>query len=159
MDEREYALEVYKAFREKVAHEDGLVGQRTIWFVTFQALLFTSFALLTQADDRFEVGIIAAIMTVFGVLGISSAVVTWFSVRAAYESIEATAQKWRGDTDAGVVGVMQEFGGAKLLPGLIGDGLDSGTEVRGRYTALGPPVLVTLAWAVMMVIIWCELAG
>lgn len=143
MDDREYGLEIYRAYREKVAHEDGLVNQRVFWFVTFQALLFTSFSLLTQGDF----GPLAFRLTtvVFAVVGLGSALFTYVSVDAAFDAIEGTQRRWRDQH--------KRHDPDDLLPGIVGDGQNDGIQVRGKYTAWSLPLLVALAWGAVIVIV------
>ncbi len=144
MDDREHGLAIYRAYREKVAHEDGLVNQRVFWFVTFQALLFTSFSLLTQGD--FGPSAFRLTTVVFAAVGLGSALFTYVSVDAAFDAIENTQRRWkeqrtRHDPD-------------DLLPGIVGDGRDDGIHVRGKYTAWSLPLLVATAWSAVVVIVF-----
>ena len=73
----EDSIEVYKAYREKISHEDVLINFRTSWFVTLQAFLFTSFALSLGKFDGLTESI-----AVFGfaLVGISACLATVLSL-------------------------------------------------------------------------------
>lgn len=151
MDDREFALSVYRAYREKVAHEDQLINQRTFWFVTFEALLFTSFALLTQSSF----GPVAFKLTtaIFWFLGSGAACFCLLSILAAYDAISRTNKQWEKCLgDSALSDYFANFGDS--LPGVIGDGKDSGIDWRGKYAAVSLPWLVMIGWSVLALVIF-----
>ena len=165
MSDREYALAIYQAYREKVTHEDGLVNQRMFWLVTFQALLFTSFALLTQS--KLEIDIFVFMTVIFALVGIGSATFTFLSVMAAFEAIEGTAKRWGDVTRLGGTSeqdqstedqyLISRFDKAGIFPALVGAPEGTGAVTRGKYTASSLPCLASLAWVAIVVVIVAQL--
>ena len=150
MDDREFALRLYQAYREKVTHEDQLVNQRMLWFVTFEALLFTSFALLTQGDF----GPVAFKLTtvIFGVLGLCAAVSSLLSIGAASDAIKSTDQQWRDCLEKPkIANFFKGFEGH--LPGVIGDGMNTGIIHRGGSAALSLPWFVIVGWLSLVLVV------
>ncbi|WP_137702392.1 hypothetical protein [Marimonas lutisalis] len=153
VDDREYALELYRAYREKVVHEDALVNQRIFWFVTFQALLFTSFSLLTEGN----IGPLAfrLCVLVFSLVGVGSAASTYFSVSAAFRASAVTAESWRDLTHADGThkydpeGEFPAVAGARMRPGAEGN-----IELLGKYTGYSLPILVIVAWILLSLIVF-----
>lgn len=151
MDDREFALNIYRAYSEKVAHEDQLINQRTFWFVTFEALLFTSFALLTQS----EFGPIAFnfATAIFWFLGFGAACFSLASILAAYDAISSTDKQWKDCLkESSISGYFAEFG--ECLPGVIGDGKNSGIDWRGKYAAISLPCLVMIGWSFLALVVF-----
>lgn len=147
MCDREYSIEVYRLFREKVTHEDNLVHQRTIWFVTLQALLFTSFAILLGDGEAgngsaLDLNAVALrrIAIVMSAVGILSALVTFASVSAAFLAIDKAQADW----EKLVKGHIVKF--SDVFPGVVGIGKLSMVHAFGKFAAWVFPGLVAIAW-------------
>ena len=161
MDDREYELELYKVYREKVTHEDGLVNQRVFWMVTFESLLFTAFSLM--AENGFDDPKVVTLTAIFAVVGIFFAFITLFSVIAAFNSIDATAHRWR--TCLG-----EERFALSPFPSLVGDADNlakigdaarkdksrtsrGGAHFMGKYAGWFLPPIIIAAWIGVLLVV------
>jgi hypothetical protein len=107
------AIALYNVYRDYVKHENTLMNVRMTWFLTTQAFLFSSYALLNQkrisagnfelisswqefiggvTDFKFKFSIIILMLICF--FGIFTARRSYISVRAASLAILALRSKW-----------------------------------------------------------------
>ncbi|WP_338550968.1 hypothetical protein [Roseovarius phycicola] len=161
MSEEEYVLNIYRTFREKVVHEDNLVHQRMIWFVTLQALLFTSFAILlgdmstgTQKAWQLELDQLRKLALVFSSVGMVSALAAALSVGAAFLAIDKAFNDWKVTTDRWVDKPSKQKI-VKDLPSVVGAGKLSGTHWFGKIAGTAFPFSIGIAWLAII----CEVYG
>lgn len=134
----------YDRFRERISREDELINQRTTWFVTFEAFLFTSFAFLVGkfAGIQFEL-----LSSCLGFVGISVATTTFVSVRAAQCAINSLKLKWETLTKD-----MRK----DHLPPLVGSGSNKRVRMRGSTSSVCLPIAISFGWLMVLAIIWSE---
>ncbi len=152
MSDKEYVLNIYKAFREKVVHEDNLVHQRMIWFVTLQALLFTSFAILlgdmstaTQKAWQLELDQLRKLALVFSSVGMVSALAAALSVGAAFGAIDKAFNDWNATIQSWKECPKRQ-NTVVDLPSVIGAGKLSGTHWFGKIAGTAFPLSIGVAW-------------
>ncbi|WP_127114109.1 hypothetical protein [Shimia sediminis] len=173
MCDRELCIEMYRAYREKVTHEDNLVHQRTIWFVTLQALLFTAFAILLGEaikiklpvprvalyDIDFSQSELGHVFLIIGGVGIASSLATFMSILAAFRAIDRTTERWKNlpKTNA----TFREHFNPDDWPPIVGATPVPGPYRNapygmGKFAGLVFPLLVAGAWALILTEIYSK---
>jgi hypothetical protein len=146
------SFEVFRLYREKVAHEDILINFRTSWFVALQAFLFSAFALSLGRNGHY-IPVLPAFL--FSLVGLFSCVATYISVIAADRAIGKTCKKWTDqyfDEENGrylAKGVRDIVDPMGILPPVRGGGSDGRIHRMGAFLSKGLPIGLSLFWSVL----------
>jgi len=116
MNSEDRAITLYEIYRDYIEHEDTLLNVRMTWFLTTQAFLFSSYALLNQdkikSNTFYFVDSINAmldriitfhfcfniiIMMLICFFGYFTARRSFISIRATSLAIESLKEKWEKD--------------------------------------------------------------
>ncbi len=98
----------YEIAREQIRHEDGLINNRTTWFLVFQGLIFGAFFQAlglfepSKLPDPLHAKLLVVALALLCLLGAGSALVAASAVAAAYAQIDAIRSWWgRQNPDGG----------------------------------------------------------
>ena len=142
----------YSLARAHLQHEDGLVNQRVTWFLIFQGLLFTALMSGIGLLDTTKVFscelrlFIQGALVLMTLLGIGSALVAHWLVRAAYWHMDAVAIWWNRQTTDGRVGGKSE----DCFPPLRGSGIRPEQVDGGKYTAAALLIVLAGLWVILL---------
>lgn len=132
----ERGLALHASFREKVAHEDGLVNSRTSWLLVSQSILFAALVFWLENFVHYPGFWLIAVSLIAA--GVISAVSTFISVRAAFFAINETQCRW--------LIVRQRLKHHRVLPAVAGGWEDHASIRFGAYAALSIPFILAIAW-------------
>ncbi len=132
----------YKTYRERISHEDHLINQRTIWFVTLQAFLFTSISLLAGEFTGYQ---FEFLVTCYGLIGMIISFTTFMSVRAAQAANETIKLLWKD---------LVAQHGPTFHPPIAGGGQNCGICFRGGLSSVVLPVAIGLVWILVISTVW-----
>lgn len=132
----------YDTYRERISHEDNLINQRTIWFVTLQAFLFTSISLLAGEFTGYQ---FEFLVTCYGLIGMVISFTTFMSVRAAQMANETIKKLWKE--------LLAEHG-PSFHPPIAGGGQNRGICFRGGLSSVVLPVAVGFVWTLVITTVW-----
>ena len=153
------AIALYNVYRDYVKHENTLMNVRMTWFLTTQAFLFSSYALLNQkriSAGNFElirswqefIGGITDLKFKFFILmlirffGYFAARRSYISVRAASLAIIALRSKWDAE--------FARRGPFISLPGITGGGDDKARD-EGWASAAFLPKAAMVIWGLIAI--------
>jgi len=131
---------MYERLRQKIQHEDTLLGQRLGWLLTSQGFFFVAVGLIINApQSAYKTSVVATI----GVLGISISLLTLQGVINASRAIGEAVDWWltmtaHPDTDTSVT------------PPVIGR---PRWYSDSRASSWGTPIVTLIIWVVILV--WC----
>lgn len=153
-------LAVYKQFRDYIQHEDQLINHRTTWLITVQSFLWATYGLSYQKKyevyaklkelklDPAALGSATeeynGFMLVLAVVGLFTALVSYFSVKAAADAIDSLNQQWMNHP-------MKKLADG-MLPGITGGG-NIWASWFGILISKGMPVLFSFLWALTLLVI------
>lgn len=132
----------YNLYRDRIVQEDNLINQRTTWFVTLQAFMFTSISLLAGEFTGYQFELL---VSCYGMIGIVVSWTTFMSVRAAQYSNLATRKLWKGLTDTY---------GPSVYPPISGSGENRGICFKGGLSSIVLPVAIGFAWTLVIATVW-----
>jgi hypothetical protein len=130
-ENRDEALERYKAYRAQIEHEDQLMGIRIGWLIGSEAFLFAAYANVASAGGSW--GTASRLLDILPKLGIAIAVLISFAIVAAIIAIQRLRRSCPPDD------VLR----ALKLPPMISGKL---THRIGLIPACLLPIVLCLAW-------------
>lgn len=130
-------LEAHKRASDQITKEEGLIHNRITWMLTFQGFLFAAIVLSANSNVDHRLG--ALLRGVIPWLALASAGLAFIGVRAGYISIN-TIKKFLLDYE-----VEHK---PSVKPPAFGNPTAS---TMGRMTSHGLPLLVILAWSILIV--------
>ncbi|MEL7092264.1 MAG: hypothetical protein AAFN94_11070 [Pseudomonadota bacterium] len=133
---------LYELYRERISHEDLLINQRTIWFVTLQAFLFTSISLLAGEFTGYQ---FEFLVTCYGLIGMIVSGTTFLSVRAAQDANDTIKELWKK--------LASDFG-PTYHPPIAGGGQGVGICQRGSLSSVVLPVAIGFVWMLVISTVW-----
>jgi hypothetical protein len=155
------AIALYNVYRDYIKQENTLMNVRMTWFLTTQAFLFSSYALLNQkrisagnfelvrswqefiggiTDFKLKFSIIILMLICF--FGIFTARRSYISVRAASLAIMALRSKWNAE--------FARRGPFISLPAITGGGDDKAME-EGWASAAFLPKAAMVIWVLIAI--------
>ncbi len=143
--EMQEAITLHAIYREKVIHEDGLINQRTTWFITLEALLFAAFGFIVKGfnanitDDTFLL-----VLIIFSALGISASITTHIGVQAALSAINGTNEKWEK--------LGYSASTVDKLPAIRGGGRKEDLFKKGAASSEFLPMIVGAGWVLILAV-------
>jgi hypothetical protein len=146
----ERADSLYKTYRAYIEHEDELINHRSTWHLLIQGFLFATFAGLGQwqpGTDHYLYDHRFLIVGIVALMGLSIAVCAYFSIDAADKSLNELQGKWSIAKKAACVPASLN----DAFPPLAGGGSSQALKL-GKLPALAVPVIVAMAWAILLVL-------
>ena len=151
---------VFSIFRKYITHEDILINHRTTWLITMQSFLWGTFgfsyqkkfevfvrlteakidpALIANASDEYN-----GFMLVLAIVGFFTAAVSYLSVNAASNAIDALRLTWDSSP--------YKRASHAYLPAITGGGHYTAPWF-GMIISKGLPVLLSFLWFLTIVVI------
>jgi hypothetical protein len=129
---------MYDRLRQKIQHEDTLLGQRLSWLLTSQGFFFVAFGLVTNAPHTTYK---TAVISTISLLGIAISLLTLQGIINASVAIGEAFNWWitataHPDTDT------------SLTPPVIGK---SRWYSDSRATSWGTPIVTLVVWLTILV--------
>ena len=154
------AIALYNVYRDYIKHENTLMNVRMTWFLTTQAFLFSSYALLNQkrisagafeavrsweefsgiTDLKFKFSTV--ILTLICFFGYFTARRSYISVRAASLAVMALRRKWDSE--------LAQDPAFSSLPGITGGGDEKAMNEGWASTAFLPRAAMVI-WVLIAV--------
>lgn len=152
-------LQLYRAYREYIVHEDNLVNHRVGWFIQLHSFLIASYMIIVAAiiSSFFPEGtprvapetvqaIACVVLVALAAIGFVSSIAAGRSIRAAGRAIQHLEKRWNGLSE----GFAERLG----LPGIVGGGSSRNLEDGLRFHSLLPAALMILWVASLAIPIW-----
>lgn len=133
---------LYTTFRDRIVQEDNLINQRTTWFVTLQAFMFTSISLLAGEFTGYQ---FEFLVSCYGMIGIVVSFTTFLSVRAAQRANKTIKEKWYS---------LLSIYGPTYHPPIAGGGDNIGICFRGGVSSIVMPIAVGVSWILVIATVW-----
>jgi hypothetical protein len=153
-------VEVFNLIRTYIQHEDDLINQRTVWFLTLNSFLFATLGLLSTATDDqtiFSEREIRLFVCMIGSVGIAACFTTFLSVRAAYTAIKALKSLWVDKYEPEAIDFegketrsgdnVERHDPRMILPYIKGGGPYTRNAPLGRVASYGLQLVIAIAWA------------
>lgn len=162
-------IDVFNLLRQYITHEDGLVNQRSGWFLTLNSFLFASVALIFSAESDkilFSEFLTISLVSLISLIGLVSSVSTFLAVSAAYSAIKSIKDLWVDkyeplSIDFDCVADHRQVSPIdrpevkdtkfrndplRMLPYIKGGTFRKKIAKQGRYIARSMPILIGAAW-------------